>query len=198
MEDEKENIWLYKSLKPYSYAFIAGCPICAVLAAAVFYGLIRVIYYSFVVEREIVYIIFSLVFAAMMIAVVVYTLLLLKNEKLKAEKRRLLREDLSAGDFERLEEEIKQSPFMFKTFYILKDYLYIPQARIMLKYRQIESVDITVRRWKRLIKIGAKAKIIDSDGARYAADVVLWQGFLEQQELFMADLDERKQKALDQ
>lgn len=196
MEDEKENNWLYKSLRPYSYGFSAGCAICAVSAAVVFYGLIRVIYYSFVVEKEIVYIIFSLIFAAMMIAVAVYAVLLVKNEKLKAEKRRCLREDLSAAELLKLSEEIRQSPFMFSTFYILNDHLYIPQARIILGYSEIERIDITIRRWKRVVKIGARAKITDSDGAQYIVNIAMWQKFLEQQELFMADLNKRNQKTL--
>lgn len=188
---DKEKIRLYKTLKPYSTAFIVGSIICAVLMALVFYGLINVIYYSFAVEREIVYMIFSSAFAAMIAAVIIYTVRLTKNERMAAAKRRHLREELSPQELLELEQEIRQSPYMFKTFYFLKNYFYIPQARILLKYVDISEVHNTIHSTN-FIKDGVRVEIFSADGIRFLAYVRMWRDYMNQQQLFMNDLNARK------
>ena len=100
----------------------------------------------------------------------------LKNTVAANKKKAERLEALSYPEITALEEEISNSEFQYKTFYKLKDYLFVPSAKLLISYSEISD-------WKNVlhstngINDGMKIKITDNCNIRYEFNVKKWKDY---------------------
>lgn len=112
----------------------------------------------------------------------------IKNTKLLNKKRRKIADDTDISVFERLEEEIQHTEFRYKTFYMLEDYLYVPGAKLLIKYEDINFYRNIVHSTNG-IKDGIRTEITDEDGLVFVFRVVKWRAYLKEMNEFTQHLE---------
>lgn len=101
-------------------------------------------------------------------------------------------EQFDAQDMLALESEIEGTEFRYKTFYLLDRYLYVPKAKLLIKYTDIREFKTIVHSTKG-VNDSMKAEITDNFGIKYTVNIKQWKDFYIYRPLFLKDLDEKIQ-----
>ena len=99
-------------------------------------------------------------------------------------------ERLDTQDMQILESEIEGSEFLYKTFYLLDRYMYVPKAKLLIKYSDIREFKTIVHSTKGM-NDNMKAEITDDLGVKYTVNIKQWKDFYIYRPLFLKDLDEK-------
>lgn len=91
-----------------------------------------------------------------------------------------------------LESEIEGSEFRYKTFYLLDRYMYVPKAKLLIKYTDIREFKTIVHSTNG-VNDSMKAEITDNFGIKYTVNIKRWKDFYIYRPLFLKDLDEKIQ-----
>lgn len=119
---------------------------------------------------------------------------MLGNAKRRNRKRAEQLEKLSKAELADLEKEMETAECRFGTFYLLEDYLCIPQAGLLLPYRKlkyIRAIHNYGRHGRR-----HQACVVETDSFIWVVKVRKWSRFLKEYEDFCAELERRKNQAL--
>ncbi|MDE5563688.1 MAG: DUF2892 domain-containing protein [Oscillospiraceae bacterium] len=121
-------------------------------------------------------------------------LVFLPNEIKKSRYQNIVKTNRFAkfteDDFLRLENELYDAPYLYKTFYLLEQYLFIPQVGMLLSYDEIRSVRTVVHK-KNLIPQGATVYFLCPD-IELDVHIVQWSKYLKETNVFMRRLDEKR------
>lgn len=101
-------------------------------------------------------------------------------------------EQFDAQDMLALESEIEGTEFRYKTFYLLDRYMYVPKAKLLIKYTDIREFKTIVHSTKG-VNDSMKAEITDNFGIKYTVNIKQWKDFYIYRPLFLKDLDEKIQ-----
>lgn len=101
-------------------------------------------------------------------------------------------EQFDAQDMLALESEIEGTEFRYKTFYLLDRYMYVPKAKLLIKYTDIREFKTIVHSAKG-VNDSMKAEITDNFGIKYTVNIKQWKDFYIYRPLFLKDLDEKIQ-----
>lgn len=101
-------------------------------------------------------------------------------------------EQFDAQDMLALESEIEGSEFKYKTFYLLDRYMYVPKAKLLIKYTDIREFKTIVHSTNG-VNDSMKAEITDNFGIKYTVNIKQWKDFYIYRPLFLKDLDEKIQ-----
>ncbi len=101
-------------------------------------------------------------------------------------------EQFDAQDMLALESEIEGTEFRYKTFYLLDRYLYVPKAKLLIKYTDIREFKTIVHSTNG-VNDSMKAEITDNFGIKYTVNIKQWKDFYIYRPLFLKDLDEKIQ-----
>ena len=101
-------------------------------------------------------------------------------------------EQFDAQDMLALESEIEGSEFKYKTFYLLDRYMYVPKAKLLIKYTDIREFKTIVHSTNG-VNDSMKAEITDNFGIKYTVNIKRWKDFYIYRPLFLKDLDEKIQ-----
>jgi hypothetical protein len=102
---------------------------------------------------------------------------------------------LSYIDFVALEDEILQTGKFYKTFYMLEEYMYIPKARLLIKYADIAEFKSIIQKSIYGVRCGVKVEITDPDDVKYECSVGKWKLFLRDEDEFFEYLRFKKAKS---
>ena len=86
-------------------------------------------------------------------------------------------EQFDAQDMLALESEIEGSEFRYKTFYLLDRYMYVPKAKLLIRYSDIREFKTIVHSTNG-VNDSMKAEITDNFGIKYTANIKQWKDFL--------------------
>lgn len=101
-------------------------------------------------------------------------------------------EQFDAQDMMALESEIEGTEFRYKTFYLLDRYMYVPKAKLLIKYTDIREFKTIVHSTNG-VNDSMKAEITDNFGIKYTVNIKQWKDFYIYRPLFLKDLDEKIQ-----
>lgn len=101
-------------------------------------------------------------------------------------------EQFDAQDMLALESEIEGTEFRYKTFYLLDRYMYVPKAKLLIKYTDIREFKTIVHSTNG-VNDSMKAEITDNFGIKYTVNIKQWKDFYIYRPLFLKDLDEKIQ-----
>ncbi len=101
-------------------------------------------------------------------------------------------EQFDAQDMLALESEIEGTEFKYKTFYLLDRYMYVPKAKLLIKYTDIREFKTIVHSTNG-VNDSMKAEITDNFGIKYIVNIKQWKDFYIYRPLFLKDLDEKIQ-----
>lgn len=101
---------------------------------------------------------------------------ILRNEKLRRWCRKIRFAQFSSEDFLRLEEEVKHTPARYDAFHMLEEYLFIPQAGVLLRYDEILEIIAIVHKTN-LITQGVTLRFVCPD-IPYDAMLPKWKSYL--------------------
>ncbi len=101
-------------------------------------------------------------------------------------------EQFDAQDMLALESEIEGTEFRYKTFYLLDRYMYVPKAKLLIKYTDIREFKTIVHSTNG-VNDSMKAEITDNFGIKYTVNIKQWKDFYIYRPLFLKDLDEKLQ-----
>ena len=101
-------------------------------------------------------------------------------------------EQFDAQDMLALESEIEGSEFKYNTFYLLDRYMYVPKAKLLIKYTDIREFKTIVHSTNG-VNDSMKAEITDNVGIKYTVNIKRWKDFYIYRPLFLKDLDEKIQ-----
>lgn len=97
-------------------------------------------------------------------------------------------------DFEMLENEINSEELHYKTFYFLKDYVYVPKAALLLRYEEIGQWK-TVRHTTNYIPDAAWVELTDTSGCMQKFNIRQWRQYLRDLDSVNNELGLRIQQA---
>lgn len=118
-----------------------------------------------------------------------------KTRRMNAQKMKRL-SALNYYDFTALEEQIAHTELMYKTFYLLDEYMYIPRAKLLIKYADIQNFQSIIHSTNG-IKDGVKVKITDCDGIVYEAVVRQWRQYFINVDEFVETLNEKRRRCME-
>lgn len=104
---------------------------------------------------------------------------------------------ISPEEYERLEYELSQAEFMFRTFYFLSDYLYIPKARLLIKYLDIQKLQPTIHSTNG-IQDSVWIDLTDEEDNKYRFYVKKWKDYLDYKYMFDDMLNAKRQEKWEQ
>lgn len=104
---------------------------------------------------------------------------------------------ISPEEYERLEYELSQTEFMFKTFYFLNDYLYIPKAKLLIKYLDIQKFQPTIHSTNG-IQDSVWIDLTDVENNKYRFYVKKWNDYLDYKYMFDDMLDAKRREKWEQ
>lgn len=188
MNPEKKNYKLYRNIYPSSAPETASIIFVSVISAAIALFMIYGIYITVSagdLATAAVITIICCFFAGLLLF---WGIKDIKNTKLLNNKRRKIADNTDISVFERLEEEIQNTEFSYKTFYMLEDYLYVPGAKLLIKYEDINFYRNIVHSTNG-IKDGIRTEITDEDGLVFAFRVVKWRAYLKEMNEFTQHLE---------
>lgn len=121
----------------------------------------------------------------------------IKDKKLLNVRKAQRLEGLTEADFEALEQEISSTEMRYKTFYLLKDHVYAPKVALLLRYEEIGQWK-TIRHSTNYIPDSAWVELTDTSGCMQKIVVRQWRKYLMELEDFVGELENRKERAMEQ
>lgn len=188
MDAEKKNHKLYRNIYPSSAPEIASIIFVSVISAAIALFMIYGIYITSSAGDMATAAVITIICCVLAGLLLFWGIKDIKNTKLLNNKRRKIADDTDISVFERLEEEIQNTEFRYKTFYMLEDYLYVPGAKLLIKYEDINFYRNIVHSTNG-IKDGIRTEITDADGLVFAFRVVKWRAYLKEMNEFTQHLE---------
>lgn len=134
--------------------------------------------------------------AVFLVCITLYVIVLitvirsLKNEKRAINKRAEFLSSCGEYLLERLEEEAKTTEAYYGTFYLLRDYLFVPKAHLLIEYRDIERFQNILHSTNH-IKDGVFVEIYDRDKIKYRFRVREWKRYAEETDSFARLIEDR-------
>lgn len=86
---------------------------------------------------------------------------------------------------------------MFKTFYFLNDYLYIPKAKLLIKYLDIQKFQPTIHSTNG-IQDSVWIDLTDVENNKYRFYVKKWKDYLDYKYMFDDMLDAKRREKWEQ
>lgn len=114
----------------------------------------------------------------------------LKKQKKILKKRGKILEELDNYSEEKIQEQIDSAEFYFKTFYLLDEHLFVPKAKLFLKYSDIYKYK-TVYHYTNRIPDGIYVEISDNDNLKYRFSVKKWKDYKNNFNEFMTLLESK-------
>lgn len=183
---------LYRKLVPSKAKLVASAAVSVLLALVVIVaGTLSII---LVKEQQSAWDVFLLsAFMIIFLGVLLFVGIRGYRRQIRQYKGNLARlEQFDAQDMLALESEIEGTEFRYKTFYLLDRYMYVPKAKLLIKYTDIREFKTIVHSTNG-VNDSMKAEITDNFGIKYTANIKQWKDFYIYRPLFLKDLDEKIQ-----
>lgn len=192
MNDVLMQSRLYRKLVPSKAKLVASAVVSVLLALVVIVG--GTLSIILVKEQQSAWDVFLLsAFMIIFLGVLIFIGIRGYRRQLRQYKGNLVRlECFDAQDMLALESEIEGTEFRYKTFYLLDRYMYVPRAKLLIKYSDIREFKTIVHSTKG-VNDSMKAEITDNFGIKYTANIKQWKDFYIYRPLFLKDLDEKIQ-----
>lgn len=124
-----------------------------------------------------------------------YAVKQIKQAARKIQKRQEMIKAMSEMEFYKLDSQLMENKYYFKTFYFLDEYMYVPRYRLLIKYTDIVSFRTKIRYSKhRAFELGASVELIDSDDLIYKIKIRQWDKYLKQREMVEIILHDKMTK----
>lgn len=117
---------------------------------------------------------------------------LTKSIRLKIKKNERLN-SLDIHELEILEEQIECSDYLYKTFYLLDSYMYVPVAKLLIRYDEIKEFKSIIHSTNGL-QDGVFIALTDTDNLLHEFRVKKWKEYYKNTNSFYSILEEKKQK----
>lgn len=189
MDDGIKNSRLYKKIKvSQAVPIIFGAAAFVILLAIEIFWCAAGINENRYGEEGTITIVVVTVFVLIIGAAVYFPVK--RTMRMNAQKMKRLN-SLSYYDYMVLEEQIEHTELLYKTFYLLEEYMYIPRAKLLIKYTDIEDFQSIIHSTNG-IKDGVRVKITDYDGIVYEAVVKKWRQYVNDIDEFVDMLNKKK------
>lgn len=190
MDQDIRNNRLYRKLRPSKAGFVISAAVSAVLILAVLaigvFAMISV--YNTQGTSD-----FAATTVIMIIALAILGFISvrgIKKQKRQNDVREKRLEALDSAELLRIDEQLDSLEYLYKTFYLTDEYLYVPRAKLLISYSDIAGFK-TIIHSTNGITDGAKVVITDTAGVKYEFSVRQWKLFLTKRDYFIRDLDEK-------
>ena len=192
MNDVLMQSRLYRKLVPSKAKLVASTVVSVLLALVVIVG--GTLSIILVKEQQSAWDVFLLsAFMIIFLGVLIFIGIRGHRRQLRQYKGNLARLGcFDAQDMMALESEIDGTEFRYKTFYLLDRYMYVPKAKLLIKYSDIRGFKTIVHSTNG-VNDSMKAEITDNFGIKYTANIKQWKDFYIYRPLFLKDLDEKIQ-----
>lgn len=114
-----------------------------------------------------------------------------KKAQRQIDKRFELLESIGDAEWSSMDDQMAREEFWFDTFYQLEDYLYVPKARLLIRYVDIKLFKTVVHKTNG-VKNGVHIEITDEEDLICQFYVKRWREYLEFQQTFMDKLNEKR------
>lgn len=192
MNEAMSQSRLYRKLVPSKARLVTSAAVSALMALIV--GVGGTLSIILVKEQQSAWDVFLLsAFMIIFLGVLIFIGIRGYRRQLRQYKGNLARlECFDAQDMLALESEIEGSEFRYKTFYLLDRYMYVPKAKLLIKYSDIRGFKTIVHSTNG-VNDSMKAEITDNFGIKYTVNIKQWKDFYIYRPLFLKDLDEKIQ-----
>lgn len=171
-----ESVKIYKKVKPRKWSFIVQIIVYSICLAAVdcmaVFGVIALSHDDIggSIFMAAVFVLFTFFFGRI-------ALRSLKLKKRMIEKKEKVCGSITYEEFVDLQKQADEEDFIFKTFYLLEKYMYVPKVKLLIKYDDIADVK-TIVHYTNNINDSARLDITDKDNLVYQVWVRNWKDFL--------------------
>lgn len=173
--NDLNSIKLYRQLKPST----AGEKISVILGSVAVFLLMLFGVFGLVamVKDDVSGAVVSGIILILLMAMISYfTIKTVKGKRKRNAAIRKRLSELTYYDLVSVEEQIARSAFLYRTFYMLDDYFYVPSMKLMIKYEDINGYKTIIHSTNGM-KDGIKLKITDKDNAEYEFWIKKWKDY---------------------
>lgn len=188
MDVEKKNYKLYRNIYPSTVSVTVSAVVVTVIVAAIAVFMIYGIYITISSGDAATAIVETIMCCLLIVLFLFFGIRDIKKTKSLNKKRREIAENTDISEFERLEEEIRNTEFRYKTFYMLEDHFYIPKAKLLIKYENINFYRSVIHSTNG-IKDGIRIELTDDDGLVFVFRVVKWRVYFKELDEFTQQLE---------
>lgn len=114
-----------------------------------------------------------------------------KQAQRQIDKRFELIESISDAEWSSMDDQLARKQFWFDTFYQLEDYLYVPKARLLIRYVDIKLFKTVLHRTNG-VQNGVHIEITDDEDLITQFYVKKWREYLEFQQQFTDKMNEKR------
>lgn len=181
MEDMLKNLTVYKAVRPDKSSLWITAVIFLVFSIPMAFGGLGIMTSG---NEEGIILLFV---GVMMVAILPFVL---RKDKYMLRKREIRFAQFTAEDFLRLEDELQKAPARYDSFHFLEEYLFVPQAGVLLRYEEILHITVVVRKTN-MITQGATMYFTCPD-ATYEAMLIGWKSYLHYPAAFERELNAKR------
>lgn len=197
MNEDLKSSLLYKKLLPSKFGFAStGMWIVFLILMGLLIGFCggSACVGAYEDEGETSALLLGVIFAVLYGAMVAVGIRSIKKRKERdyGNARRL--EQFDRVILDRLEGHISVAPMRYKTLYLLDGYMYVPKAKLLIRYCDIRELK-TVLHSTNGTNDGMRFELVDNYGCKYYIRIKQWKQFYLERPMFLAELEERTKAA---